>query len=669
MSSRLLAAGLCVLFGCSSGAPTQPVPEVVASVVVTPGTDTAVALGQTRQFVAVARNASGATVTGKTFAWQSSAPTVVSVNPATGLATALARGEATITASVDGKFGLASLLVAQVVSTVEVSPGTAGLTVIGANQQFSAVAKDASGAVVVGVQFLWVSSDPTIATVDNSGKATAKAPGSITVTAAGLGVPGSATLTVTQVATQLVITAQPSGATEGLQFPGVVQVEIRDANGALVVGARNTVSLTIGTNPAGGTLSGTTVVNAVGGVATFSGLALSQAGTGYTLAAASAGLTGVTTAAMNVFLNFVGVGAGGATTCGLTAFGAVYCWGQNANGQLGDGTTTSRSLPTKVLAPAGVRFTAISQNTRDASPLVTNCARSDGGAAYCWGSGVTGGIGDGLLVNRLTATLVTPPAGVSFAMVTAGGTHACGGAPSGAAYCWGNGVRGNLGDGTGANHPLPTLVTPPAGVSFATLSAGMSINCGTTSIGAAYCWGNNSSGQIGDGFTADRLIPTLVAAPGGVSFATVQAGGGVSCGLTFTGAVYCWGSGFDGQVGDGTNSNRLTPVPIAAPVGVTFGQITTSVFHTCGLSTTGQAYCWGFNGSVQLGDGTSTSRNTPTAVIMPAGVSFISISAGNDHTCGITSLGAMYCWGSNTVGQLGDGTSGTTRATPVRVQR
>lgn len=664
-----VATGLCVLLACSSGPPTQPTPEVVASVGVTPGRDTLFALGLTRQFVAVARTASGATVSGKIFVWQSSAPAVVGVDPATGLATALTRGEATITASVDGKLGIAAVIVTQQVTTVEVSPGTAGLAAIGANQQFSAVAKDANGAVVAGVQFLWVSSDPAIATVDNTGKATAKAPGSTTVSAAGLGVPGSAVLTVTQTATQLAITALPGPVTEGLPFSAIVQIEIRDANGALVTGARNTVRLAIETNPGGGALGGTTVINAVGGIATFSGLSISHAGTGYTLTATTTGLTGATTPPLNVLLNFVRVGAGSATTCGVTASGAVYCWGQNTKGQLGDGTTTSRSLPTRVLAPAGVRFVSVSQNGRDAAPGFTvNCARSDAGAGYCWGSGALGAIGDGQLVDRLTATLVTLPSGGSFATVTAGGSHTCGGTTSGTAYCWGNGARGNLGDGTTINRPLPTLVTPPVGITFSTLTAGLSTTCATTSIGAAYCWGNNSFGQVGDGFVTDRLVPTLVVAPVGVNFATAQAGGAVSCGLTFAGAVYCWGVGSD-QIGDGTNVNRLTPVPVAAPGGVTFSQLATGVFHTCALRTTGAAYCWGFNGAVQLGDGTQTNRNAPTAVIMPAGVTFTSLSVGDAHSCGITALGAMYCWGANLSGQLGDGTTGTTRSTPVRVQR
>ncbi len=667
MQRRALASvTLAVLVACGSGGSTTgPSSQVVASILITPGRDTLLAIGRTRQLTAQARNAAGNVINGKTFAWQSSAMAVASVDPGTGLVTAVAQGEATISASVDGKTGQASILVAQQVSTVEVTPGTPTLTAIGANQQFTAVAKDAAGAVVNGVGFLWISSDPSVATVDATGKATAKAPGTTTVTAAALGVPGSTLLTVTQVATQLAFTVQPTGATEGLNFPNSVQVEIRDANGALVVGARNTVNLAIGTNPGAGVLGGTISVNAVGGVANFAGLTLSQAGFGYTLVASATGLTSATSSAFTTFLNFVSVGVGNATTCGVTASNALYCWGQNNNGQLGDGTTTNRSVPTRVVAPAGVRFIAVSQNQRDAVTTVTNCALAVGGSAYCWGYGAGGAIGDGGSVNRLTATLVTPPLGVTFTSISAGGTFTCGLESTGTGYCWGNGVVGTLGDGLHTNHALPTAVTPPAGVFFSTLFAGFQTACATTATGVAYCWGINLNNEIGDGTTTQRNVPSPVSAPAGVSFASVQTGV-AGCGMTFTQVMYCWGAG--GLTGDGTSTPRPTPVLVSMPAGVTFVTFATGVDHTCALTTAGAAWCWGYNGTGALGDGTATDRPAPVAVSMPAGVSFVAISVGSEHSCGLTALGAIWCWGLGAYGQLGDGTNAA-RFTPVRVAR
>ncbi|MBP6489871.1 MAG: hypothetical protein KA274_19470 [Ilumatobacteraceae bacterium] len=371
-----------------------------------------------------------------------------------------------------------------------------------------------------------------------------------------------------------------------------------------------------------------------------------------------------------MLINFVSIGAGGNTTCGVSVTGTAYCWGRNDTGQLGDGTITNRSLPTKIAAPSGVQFVAVAQNGRDASACVVNCARTTTGAIYCWGAGAAGNIGDGVLGDHLTPTLAAAPGGVTFTSVTAGGVHTFGATAAGVAYCWGNGVRGALGDGTGTNRPLPTLVVPPGGVSFATIAAGSATTCGTTFAGAAYCWGAGTFSQIGDGGAAvDRFSPTLVAAPGGVTFAAAQAGGPVSCGLAFGGVVYCWGFGATNQIGDGTTTTRLTPVPVAAPGGVTFTRLAMSTSHACALTTTGAVFCWGDNGSGQIGDGTQTDRNVPTAVSMPAGVTFTAISTGPGHACGLTAQGAVYCWGGNTSGQIGDGTATGARLTPVRVAR
>ena len=164
-----------------------------------------------------------------------------------------------------------------------------------------------------------------------------------------------------------------------------------------------------------------------------------------------------------------------------------------------------------------------------------------------------------------------------------------------------------------------------------------------------------------------RSTPRLVAAPTGVRFAALSAGVLQNCGLTAAGAAYCWGSNLFGQVGDRTKTTRSTPALVAAPAGVSFAAVSAGGGHTCGITAAGAAYCWGRNSSGDLGDGTTTDRLSPALVAAPAGVSFTAVSAGGDHTCGVTAAGAVYCWGSNSRGQLGDGTT-TERLTPVRVQ-
>ncbi len=392
-----LLLGLLFLANCSS--PAGPTGGVVASISVTPAGDTLVSLGQTRQLSAVAKDAAGTVITGKTFTWSSSGSGVATVN-ATGLVTAIANGQATVSASVDGKSGAAVVLVDQQVATVEITPGSpAPITTIGGTQQFSATARDGSGAGLTGLTFLWLSSNHAVATVDASGKATAVGPGTATITAAARGVPASAQLTVTQVATQLVITAQPSTFTEGRSMGNAVQVEIRDAGGALVSGARPIVTLAISDNPAAGTLNGTVSVNAVGGIASFPQLSIDRAGQAYKLSASSSGLTPAVSSAFNVMLDFRTVDVGNSANCGTTASGAIYCWGANANSQLGDGTTSDRLVPTRAVTPPGVPFTRITSG----NPSIA-CALAGSGAPYCWGIGFIGQP----LIGQSTIPLLVP---------------------------------------------------------------------------------------------------------------------------------------------------------------------------------------------------------------------------------------------------------------------
>jgi len=271
----------------------------VARVDVAPTADTLTALGGTRQLSAVAKDASGNPISGKTFAWQSTAPSVAMVS-STGLVTAVANGSATITATTSGVPGSAALTVAQEVATVTVTPGTAALTAIGATQQFAAVAKDANSNIVSSVVFVWLSSNHNVATIDLNGLARAAGPGSVTISAVGRGIPGTATLGVTQAATQLAFSVQPTDAVAGEAISPAVQVEIRDANGALVGNARDAVALALEANPGAGALSGTKTVNAVGGIASFSGLSIDKAGTGYTLVASAGAIGGATSSSFTV---------------------------------------------------------------------------------------------------------------------------------------------------------------------------------------------------------------------------------------------------------------------------------------------------------------------------------------------------------------------------------
>jgi alpha-tubulin suppressor-like RCC1 family protein len=339
-------------------------------------------------------------------------------------------------------------------------------------------------------------------------------------------------------------------------------------------------------------------------------------------------------------------------TCGLMTVGAAFCWGANESGQIGDGRTGRATAPTAVVG--GMTFTQLAAGNGH------TCGLTPAGAAYCWGLNVVGQLGDGSTTNRFTPTEVA--GGVIFASLTAGDAHTCGLTAGGDAYCWGGNADGQLGDGSTGNRLQPTAVA--GDVTFALLTGGAVHTCGVTATGEGYCWGNNEYGQLGDGTTARRLQPTPVT--GGLTFAGLSAGNQHTCGRDTDDAAHCWGRNDRGQLGDGTSAaTRLVPTPVSG--GLTFSAVVTGSgsAHTCGVAASGAPYCWGANGDGQIGDGTVADRLSPTTV--EGGLVLGRLSVGGGHSCGVTSAGGVaYCWGANGDGQLGDG-SLSGRRTPVRV--
>lgn len=205
-----------------------------------------------------------------------------------------------------------------------------------------------------------------------------------------------------------------------------------------------------------------------------------------------------------------------------------------------------------------------------------------------------------------------------------------------------------------------TATAPGERGSFQSLDGANAYTCGLTVEGTAHCWGFNVSGMLGDGTTTDRVSP--VAVEGGLRFTSLTTGAFHACGLTSEGSAYCWGFNQVGMLGDGTTTQHLTPVTVSG--GLSFRSLTAGHGHTCALTTAGVAYCWGHNVDGQLGDGTTTDRLSPTPVA--GGLTFQTIDAGADHTCGVAPSGAAYCWGANNNGMLGDGSTDQ-RLTPVVV--
>ena len=358
---------------------------------------------------------------------------------------------------------------------------------------------------------------------------------------------------------------------------------------------------------------------------------------------------------------FVSVTAGSAHFCGIDSDAYINCWGDGRWGQLGTGTTTSSEM-TPVRIATSRRFRQVVAGSTH------SCALTLDGETYCWGSDLTGVMGDAAtseqcVVARCSTVPVPVAVGMRFDSLTAGFEHGCGLA-GGKAYCWGRGDRGQLGRPVATRECAgvacsrrPLLVSDS--LRFLSISARGNHTCGVTRSGA-YCWGDNSHGQLGDGTTHGPLKPVRVAS--GLSFRRVLAAFTHTCGSLAGGKTYCWGDNTYGQVGDGSTTQRLTPVPVKG--GLFFGQLSTGKLATCGVAN-GRAYCWGRNRYGALGDGTFTRRTTPNPVA--GSLQFAGVSAGREAACGVTTGHLAFCWGYNHSGRLGDGTDVLVRLTPVPV--
>ncbi|MCH2547650.1 MAG: hypothetical protein MK052_08590 [Alphaproteobacteria bacterium] len=246
-------------------------------------------------------------------------------------------------------------------------------------------------------------------------------------------------------------------------------------------------------------------------------------------------------------------------------------------------------------------------------------------------------------------------------LVVTGNTHTCGIDSTGATFCWGRGTKGQLGDNSGATSIVPVAVQLPVGVSYFTnIGPGKETTCALGSDKQGYCWGLGTSGQLGNSGIVSENAPVEVSLPGGVAnWKSIGAGTTHACAIADTGDAYCWGSNADGLLGDGTINDSTIPKKVTMPAGVDFTKISVNEGHSCALSDAGQMYCWGINTFGQLGDGSNTSRDTPTLVDFLAGVSsYTSMSAGLSHTCAIGNDNQGYCWGRNFTSALGSTISG-----------
>jgi hypothetical protein len=502
------------------------------------------------------------------------------------------------------------------VTAVRVTPDSAALE-IGQNIQLFAMGTDSAGRTVNGTRFVWTSTDASVATVTASGLVHCVSPGLVQVSAAVQGVTGSAALRVA-VHFAAVKIDQPSlamvpGGT--LAFSAIALNTSNDTfyGQAITWGTSDTSVLTVSAN----------------------GVATARISGGAFLTA-EAGHVRDSIAVTVRLVRFIMLTASEWDhTCGLTTDSVAYCWGENDMGQLG--------LPSAVawiqapVSPATTpRFATI------AAGAMFSCGGKPSGVIYCWGSSEDGRLGAGFTETPIAAPAPITQAGPLFGL-SAGFAHACGLADE-VPVCWGaNPAAG----GTFDVSWTPAAVSAPP---FASITAGDGFTCGLTADSAAYCWGDNTSGQLGDnGVTS--ATPTPIAVVGGLALVQLTGGWSHACGVTGTGAAYCWGSNDVGELGNGdTTTMQWTPAAVAG--GLKFTALAAGGNRTCGLTSSGVVYCWG--GGVY----------TPTQI--GGTITFASITMGDIHACGIGTDGVAYCWGSNYRGQLGDGTLAD-RYQPTRV--
>jgi alpha-tubulin suppressor-like RCC1 family protein len=447
---------------------------------------------------------------------------------------------------------------------------------------------------------------------------------------------------VTQVPASMVVNAGDNQSTVvSGTVPIAPSVRVLDSSNVPVAGVSVTFAVTAG----GGNLTGETQVTNSLGIATVGswrvGGDLGQ-GNNKMTASASGGFSPPVTFTASVGVPIRSISAGLFHTCAVTGDGLVQCWGNNFDGELGDGTTTDRTSAVAVLGLTGVvSVSAGGYHT---------CALTNSGGVKCWGYNGFGGLGDGTTVSkRVPVDVVGLSSGVAH--ITAGLYHSCATKTNAELWCWGNNGNGQLGDGTTTLRTTPAYI--PSGGRL--ISAGAFHTCGYAQGLGETCWGSNLNGKLGDGSTIQRLravnsVGLKFPANGGV-FAGVQH----TCAFTSDGTARCWGANAEGQLGDGTTTPQLTATDVSAGLTNSVTGLSVGNFHNCVVRTGGGVKCWGRNNEGQLGDGTGVTKTSAVDVVgLGSGVT--GIAAGGYHTCALTIAGAVKCWGHNAYGGLGNGT-------------
>ncbi len=345
----------------------------------------------------------------------------------------------------------------------------------------------------------------------------------------------------------------------------------------------------------------------------------------------------------------------------------LWCWGHNRYGQLGDGTTTNRTTPVQVsgggtwidVSARGAEFQS------DPNAHSGTCAIKTDGSLYCWGSNQYEGLGRAGYTagDASVPTLVSFPG--SWKKIAGGYYTSCAIRSDDRLFCWGNDLYGQLGDGAG-NTTGYTAREVSGGGTWKSISSDPLFNvnfCAIKSDDTGWCWGHNASGRLGDGTVNDRYVPTSVSVTGVTTWKMLSAGVDGSCGIKTDDTGWCWGDDASGQVGNGAAGGSYTPVQLSTTGVSTWKYINAGSGSNCGIKTDETAWCWGYGQEGNMGNGNVVDTNVPTAV--SGGFSWKAIST-DWAACGIRADDTLWCWAENFYGAVGNGTT-TQVNTPVHI--
>ncbi|MCL2822969.1 MAG: hypothetical protein FWD57_03170 [Polyangiaceae bacterium] len=363
--------------------------------------------------------------------------------------------------------------------------------------------------------------------------------------------------------------------------------------------------------------------------------------------ATTAAASGGSASGRSILTRFA-ISTGSGSTCAITPAGRVKCWGSNSAGQLGDGSTLSRHIASPVIG-LNAGMVAVSSGSLHA------CSVNSSGALFCWGTNDEGQLGDNSLEFKLSPSPV-PGLASDIVAVSAGGKHTCAIVSDGAVVCWGDRDMGQLGH-THRNNMIPTQVMGLDACATA-ISAGWDHTCAITAGGKLWCWGSRALGKTGIADDAARGARVLSAMPvpslqSGVM--DVSAGARHTCAVTSGGAVRCWGSNTGGVLGNGNEQSSAVPTQV---VGLNSGFVGVSVGEkdSCAVASSGKVMCWGSKYQSGQHD-RSSSLFGPPQEIKGLGPGAVAVSVGNFHSCALIRNGKVMCWGDNDHGRLGNSTT------------